>query len=80
MVNAHCLRSMHLKHAVNSHSTRPIFDNPLLICIFSCVDWAPCKCDWGELRSTNLERELYLCLTGLYWRWCDILLASIFTR
>ena len=50
MVNAHCLRSMHLKHAVNSHSTRPIFDNPLLICIVSCVDWAPCKCDWGELR------------------------------
>ena len=30
-------------------------------------------------NTTNLERVLYLYLT-LEWRWCDVLLASTFTR
>ena len=30
-------------------------------------------------NTTNLERELYLCLT-LDWHWSDVLLASTFTR
>ena len=30
-------------------------------------------------NTKNLERVLYLCLT-LDWRWCDVILASTFTR
>ena len=72
------------KHVVHSLPTcQLVFHIQIFIFIFSCVDRAPCMCDWDKPRSTNenttnLERVLYLCLT-LDWRWSDVLLASTFT-